>query len=224
MKNTIIVILIVLLLISGLLSWQPAYNLINRYTRGVQPYKVHVDSILVAKKDILELKKKDLAIIAQMMQDSIDRAGERVAYKKEIVRLKRNTARVDFSQSTSTELDSIRGVLFHGPASDTFVIMPIDQAREALAAKAREPFKDSAINAMDMRVWKLEGDLINQEERFKERIVGFQGQHKQKDIQIRNLEAINQKQDEDYKAEKLKGWLKGLAGAAAMFGIMKGSK
>lgn len=227
MKNIIIVVLILLILISGLFSWDPAYQLISKYFNGgVDPYKIHTDSILVAKKDIETLKRKDLEIVAQMNRDSIKRHQEKEASLRVIRQLKKKASDINFTVTTSAELDSIRKFIWRSSDvvwDDTMYTIPIDQARDALEAKAREPFKDSTINALEYRVWNLEGDLIIQEAAFKKRIVGFTGITDKKDVQIRNLEAINKKQSDEHKAQKLKGILKGVAGMVIGFGIGKAS-
>jgi hypothetical protein len=230
MKNIIIAILIIVI---GLLAFyliDPG-GIASKFVDKYFPYqppeteKVHSDSILIARTDIILIKRREAELIAQHKADSIKMADQKKIFHRTVAGYEKKLAAVNFVNiKTSDELDSIRNMVYP-PGDSAFIVagpdplytMPFSQARDAMEAKAREPFYDSINGLQAARIDTLEAQAIEQATKCDERIGEAEKKYLDEQIVTRNQAAIMEQREKKEKKRKVGRVLKDVAIAVVAF-------
>jgi hypothetical protein len=205
---TIIVLIIVIALLllfvldpKGIVSKQ-----LEKYLPDEQVEQVHQDSILIARADIIMIKRREGELIAKGKEDSVRYAKREKIFNKKIAGYENKLKAINFDVVTSDELDSIRNIVYP-PGDSAYIVlgpdplyaMPISQARDAMEAKAREPFYDSINTVQATEIDSLKEQNVDQKEACQDQLDQAHAAEDQQAVIARNLQAII---DDNAKKEK----------------------
>lgn len=220
-KNIAIIILIIVI---GLLAFYlidpggRASKFVDKYfpIQPAESEQVHQDSILIARADIIKIKRREGELIAQHKADSLKMLDQKKVYHRTVAKYEKKLAAINFIDiKTSDELDSIRNVVYP-PGDSAYIVagpdplyaMPFSQARDAMEAKAREPFYDSINTLQAERIDTLEAQAIDQNNKCNERIGEAEKKYLDEQIVTRNQAAIMEQREKKEKKRKVLGWFK----------------
>lgn len=212
MKDIIIAVLM-LIILAGL-YW-------TFRSRVDVPVQAHQDSIIVAKKEIKAIQIREKELVARIRQDSARFAIEDQAHKDKAEKLRRHIAAISLRRASIKQLDSTRVVIYSnaGAEGDTLYTMPLDQARDVIAAKAREPVKDSLIAAQDRHLQAVAAAADEQRKAFGA-LLHVKDQELDKERELnQHFDAIAEHYRKESKRGKMAKWVDRGAGALVGFAL-----
>jgi hypothetical protein len=201
-KNIIIILLGVIILLivgGGVAAWKT--GLLSDDSAEI---KVHQDSVIIAKGDIVGIQARERALIDLIKRSDEIEAAARKKFERRIAVLnaKIQATTKETKWATVVELDSLREGIYGKPGNDTLYAMPLDHARDLLITKAIQPMNDSLYSEQVIRNEALEAEKNRVERDCDAQLALKDTIHVKDQVIIRNLEAENEKRKNRAKKEK----------------------
>lgn len=193
-------IIILLIVGGGIAAWKT--GLLSDESAEI---KVHQDSVIIAKGDIVGIQAREKALIDLIKRSDEIEAAARKKYEHRIAVLnaKIQATTKETKWATVAELDSLREGIYGKEGNDTLYAMPLDHARDLLITKAIQPMNDSLYSEQVARVEELEGEKKRTEAECGAQLALKDTIHQKDQVIIRNLEGENQKRKNREKRDRL---------------------
>lgn len=207
-------IIILLIVGGGIAAWKT--GLLSDESAEI---KVHQDSVIIAKGDIVGIQAREKALIDQVKRTEEKEAAARKKFERRIAVLnaKIQATTKETKWATVAELDSLRIGIYGKAENDTLYAMPLDHARDLLITKAIQPMNDSLYSEQVARVEELEAEKKQAKVDCGAQLALKDTIHQKDQVIIRNLEGENQKRKNREKRDRLWDKVKKWGERAAIF-------
>ena len=216
-----------------LLRWAPvvitllAWLYIFVFSTPVKPWvkndtQLHIDSTVINQKIIDSLLIREYELRQQLKEDSVRDSIRNRKYEAKIYSLEQKAKAVNFQQSTSAQLDSVRLAMYPPAADDSAYCMPIQTARLMFDDAATKAIQDSVIAVQGSRIVQLKEEKAEQWNSFNKVLDVKDSTFNLSQDNVRHLNiAMDNIQKENSGLKKQNVGLKILSAAAILVALFK---